>query len=127
MSILGLYSRIQSIENMVNELKVSGTSGGSEVASASIPEEKVVDLTQFSEFNELKEKVKMLEVADGELSNKFSEVSNMLNSYVSLSDFSATNSTLDNKLETLVSHIDKLNNVVNILHSKVTALEEKLS
>jgi uncharacterized coiled-coil DUF342 family protein len=127
MSIVGLYSRIQSIENMVNELKVSGTSGGSEVASASIPEEKVVDLTQFSEFNELKEKVKMLEVADGELSNKFSEVSNMLNSYVSLSDFSATNSTLDNKLETLVSHIDKLNNVVNILHSKVTALEEKLS
>jgi uncharacterized coiled-coil DUF342 family protein len=112
---------------MVNELKVSGTSGGSEVASASVPEEKVVDLTQFSEFNELKEKVKMLEVADGELSNKFSEVSNMLNSYVSLSDFSATNSTLDNKLETLVSHIDKLNNVVNILHSKVTALEEKLS
>ena len=127
MSIVGLYSRIQSIENMVNELKVSGTSGGSEVASASVPEEKVVDLTQFSEFNELKEKVKMLEVADGELSNKFSEVSNMLNSYVPLSDFSASNSTLDNKLETLVSHIDKLNNVVNILHSKVTALEEKLS
>jgi hypothetical protein len=127
MSIVGLYSRIQSIENMVNELKVSGTSGGSEVASASVPEEKVVDLTQFSEFNELKEKVKMLEVADGELSNNFSEVSNMLNSYVPLSDFSATNSTLDNKLETLVSHIDKLNNVVNILHSKVTSLEEKLS
>ena len=127
MSIVGLYSRIQSIENMVNELKVSGTSGGSEVASASVPEEKVIDLTQFSEFNELKEKIKMLEVADGELSNKFSEVSNMLNSYVPLSDFSATNSTLDNKLETLVSHIDKLNNVVNILHSKVTALEEKLS
>jgi uncharacterized coiled-coil DUF342 family protein len=127
MSIVGLYSRIQSIENMVNELKVSGTSGVSDVASASVPEEKVVDLTQFSEFNELKEKIKMLEVADGELSNKFSEVSNMLNSYVPLSDFSATNSTLDNKLETLVSHIDKLNNVVNILHSKVTALEEKLS
>ena len=127
MSIVGLYSRIQSIENMVNELKVSGTSGGSEVASASVPEEKVVDLTQFSEFNELKEKVKMLEVADGELSNNFSEVSNMLNSYVPLSDFSATNSTLDNKLETLVSHIDKLNNVVNTLHSKVTSLEEKLS
>ena len=127
MSIVGLYSRIQSIENMVNELKVSGTSGGSEVASASVPEEKVVDLTQFSEFNELKEKVKMLEVADGELSNKFSEVSNMLNSYVPLSDFSATNSTLDNKLETLVSHIDKLNNVVNTLYSKVTSLEEKLS
>ena len=127
MSIVGLYSRIQSIENMVNELKVSGTSGGSEVASASVPEEKVIDLTQFSEFNELKEKVKMLEVADGELSNNFSEVSNMLNSYVPLSDFSATNSTLDNKLETLVSHIDKLNNVVNILHSKVTSLEEKLS
>lgn len=127
MSIVGLYSRIQSIENMVNELKVSGTSGGSEVASASVPEEKVVDLTQFSEFNELKEKIKMLEVADGELSNKFSEVSNMLNSYVPLSDFSATNSTLDNKLETLISHIDKLNNVVNILHSKVTSLEEKLS
>ena len=127
MSIVGLYSRIQSIENMVNELKVSGTSGGSEVASASVPEEKVVDLTQFSEFNELKEKVKMLEVADGELSNNFSEVSNMLNSYVPLSDFSATNSTLDNKLETLVSHIDKLNNVVNTLYSKVTSLEEKLS
>lgn len=127
MSIVGLYSRIQSIENMVNELKVSGTSGGSEVASASVPEEKVIDLTQFSEFNELKEKIKMLEVADGELSNNFSEVSNMLNSYVPLSDFSATNSTLDNKLETLISHIDKLNNVVNILHSKVTSLEEKLS
>jgi hypothetical protein len=127
MSIVGLYSRIQSIENMVNELKVSGTSGGSEVASASVPEEKVIDLTQFSEFNELKEKIKMLEVADGELSNNFSEVSNMLNSYVPLSDFSATNSTLDNKLETLISHIDKLNNVVNILHSKVTALEDKLS
>ena len=127
MSIVGLYSRIQSIENMVNELKVSGTSGGSEVASASVPEEKVIDLTQFSEFNELKEKIKILEVADGELSNKFSEVSNMLNSYTPLSDFSAMNSTLDNKLETLVSHIDKLNNVVNILHSKVTALEEKLS
>ena len=127
MSIVGLYSRIQSIENMVNELKVSGTSGGSEVASASVPEEKVIDLTQFSEFNELKEKIKMLEVADGELSNKFSEVSNMLNSYVPLSDFSATNSTIDNKLETLISHIDKLNNVVNTLYSKVTSLEEKLS
>jgi len=127
MSIVGLYSRIQSIENMVNELKVSGTSGGSEVASASVPEEKVIDLTQFSEFNELKEKIKMLEVADGELSNKFSEVSNMLNSYVPLSDFSATNSTIDNKLETLISHIDKLNNAVNTLYSKVTSLEEKLS
>jgi hypothetical protein len=127
MSIVGLYSRIQSIENMVNELKVSGTSGGSEVSNASIPEEKVVDLTQFSEFNELKEKIKMLEVADGELSNKFSEVSSMLNSYVPLSDFSAMNSTFDNKLENLVSHIDKLNNAVNTLYSKVTALEEKLS
>jgi chaperonin cofactor prefoldin len=127
MSIVGLYSRIQSIENMVNELKVSGTSGGSEVSNASIPEEKVVDLTQFSEFNELKEKIKMLEVADGELSNKFSEVSSMLNSYVPLSDFSGMNSTLDNKLENLVSHIDKLNNAVNTLYSKVTALEEKLS
>ena len=69
----------------------------------------------------------MLEVADGELSNKFSEVSNMLNSYVPLSDFSATNSTIDNKLETLISHIDKLNNAVNTLYSKVTSLEEKLS
>jgi hypothetical protein len=127
MSIVGLYSRIQSIENMVNELKVSGTSGGSEVSNASIPEEKVVDLTQFSEFNELKEKIKVLEVADGELSNKFSEVSSMLNSYVPLSDFSAMNSTFDNKLENLVSHIDKLNNAVNTLYSKVTALEEKLS
>jgi hypothetical protein len=127
MSIVGLYSRIQSIENMVNELKVSGTSGGSEVSNASIPEEKVVDLTQFSEFNELKEKIKMLEVADGELSNKFSEVSSMLNSYAPLSDFSAMNSTFDNKLENLVSHIDKLNNAVNTLYSKVTALEEKLS
>jgi hypothetical protein len=127
MSIVGLYSRIQSIENIVNELKVSGTSGGSEVSNASIPEEKVVDLTQFSEFNELKEKIKMLEVADGELSNKFSEVSSMLNSYVPLSDFSAMNSTFDNKLENLVSHIDKLNNAVNTLYSKVTALEEKLS
>jgi predicted nuclease with TOPRIM domain len=127
MSIVGLYSRIQSIENMVNELKVSGTSGGSEVSNTSIPEEKVVDLTQFSEFNELKEKIKMLEVADGELSNKFSEVSSMLNSYVPLSDFSGMNSTLDNKLENLVSHIDKLNNAVNTLYSKVTALEEKLS
>jgi hypothetical protein len=127
MSIVGLYSRIQSIENIVNELKVSGTSGGSEVSNASIPEEKVVDLTQFSEFNELKEKIKMLEVADGELSNNFSEVSSMLNSYVPLSDFSAMNSTFDNKLENLVSHIDKLNNAVNTLYSKVTALEEKLS
>ena len=127
MSIVGLYSRIQSIENMVNELKVSGISGGSEVSNASIPEEKVVDLTQFSEFNELKEKIKMLEVADGELSNKFSDVSSMLNSYVPLSDFSAMNSTFDNKLENLVSHIDKLNNAVNTLYSKVTALEEKLS
>ena len=41
MSMVGLYSRIQSIEAMVNELKISGVSTDS--GFSSVPEEKVVD------------------------------------------------------------------------------------
>ena len=127
MSMVGLYSRIQSIEAMVNELKISGVSGVStDSGFSSVPEEKVVDLTQLPEFNELTEKVKSLEVADAELSTKIADVPTLLTSFVNLDDFSALSAKVE-KLEKLTTQIDKLNSKFDSLSSKVASLEAKLS
>jgi hypothetical protein len=127
MSMVGLYSRIQSIEAMVNELKISGVSGVStDSGFSSVPEEKVVDLTQLPEFNELTEKVKSLEVADAELSTKIADVPNLLTSLVNLDDFSALSAKVE-KLEKLTTQMDKLNSKFDSLSSKVASLEAKLS
>jgi hypothetical protein len=124
MSMVGLYSRIQSIEAMVNELKISGVSTDS--GFSSVPEEKVVDLTQLPEFNELTEKVKSLEVADAELSTKIADVPTLLTSFVNLDDFSALSAKVE-KLEKLTTQMDKLNSKFDSLSSKVASLEAKLS
>jgi tetrahydromethanopterin S-methyltransferase subunit B len=124
MSMVGLYSRIQSIEAMVNELKISGVSTDS--GFSSVPEEKVVDLTQLPEFNELTEKVKSLEVADTELSTKIADVPTLLTSFVNLDDFSALSAKVE-KLEKLTTQMDKLNSKFDSLSSKVASLEAKLS
>ena len=127
MSMVGLYSRIQSIEAMVNELKISGVSGVStDSGFSSVPEEKVVDLTQLPEFNELTEKVKLLEVADAELSTKIADVPTLLTSFVNLDDFSALSAKVE-KLEKLTTQMDKLNSKFDSLSSKVASLEAKLS
>ena len=127
MSMVGLYSRIQSIEAMVNELKISGVSGVStDSGFSSVPEEKVVDLTQLPEFNELTEKVKSLEVADAELSTKIADVPTLLTSFVNLDDFSALSAKVE-KLEKLTTQMDKLNSKVDSLSSKISSLESKLS
>lgn len=127
MSMVGLYSRIQSIEAMVNELKISGVSGVStDSGFSSVPEEKVVDLTQLLEFNELTEKVKSLEVADAELSTKIADVPTLLTSFVNLDDFSALSAKVE-KLEKLTTQMDKLNSKFDSLSSKVASLEAKLS
>jgi hypothetical protein len=127
MSMVGLYSRIQSIEAMVNELKISGVSGVStDSGFSSVPEEKVVDLTQLPEFNELTEKVKSLEVADTELSTKIADVPTLLTSFVNLDDFSALSAKVE-KLEKLTTQMDKLNSKFDSLSSKVASLEAKLS
>jgi hypothetical protein len=127
MSMVGLYSRIQSIEAMVNELKISGVSGVStDSGFSSVPEEKVVDLTQLPEFNELTEKVKSLEVADAELSTKIADVPTLLTSFVNLDDFSALSAKVE-KLEKLTTQMDKLNSKFDSLSSKVASLEAKLS
>lgn len=127
MSMVGLYSRIQSIEAMVNELKISGVSGVStDSGFSSVAEEKVVDLTQLPEFNELTEKVKSLEIADGELSTKIADVPNLLTSFVNTDDFSALSAKVE-KLEKLTTQMDKLNSKVDSLSSKVASLEAKLS
>ena len=124
MSMVGLYSRIQSIEAMVNELKISGVSTDS--GFSSVPEEKVVDLTQLPEFNELTEKVKSLEVADTELSTKIADVPTLLTSFVNLDDFTALSAKVE-KLEKLTTQMDKLNSKFDSLSSKVASLEAKLS
>lgn len=127
MSMVGLYSRIQSIEAMVNELKMSGVSGISTDSSvSSVPEEKVVDLTQLPEFNDLTEKVKSLEVADAELSTKIADVPTLLTSFVNLDDFSTLSAKVE-KLEKLTTQMDKLNSKIDSLSSKVASLEAKLS
>jgi hypothetical protein len=126
MSMVGLYSRIQSIEAMVNELKISGVSGVStDSGFSSVPEEKVVDLTQLPEFNELTEKVKSLEVADAELSTKIADVPTLLTSFVNLDDFSALSAKVE-KLEKLTTQMDKLNSKFDSLSSKVASLEAKI-
>jgi len=124
MSMVGLYSRIQSIEAMVNELKISGVSTDS--GFSSVPEEKVVDLTQLTEFKELTEKVKLLEVTDAELSTKIADVPTLLTSFVNLDDFAALSAKVE-KLEKLTTQMDKLNSKVDSLSSKVASLESKLS
>ena len=50
MSIIGLYSRIQSIEATVNELKNSGVSGVSSDSGVSndVLDDKLMDLTKLN-------------------------------------------------------------------------------
>lgn len=128
MSIIGLYSRIQSIEATVNELKNSGVSGVSSDSGVSndILDDKVMDLTKLNEFNELVDKVKSLEIADGDLSIKMTDITNLLSSYVTLSDFTALSAKVE-KLEKLTTQMDKLNSKVDSLSSKISSLESKLS
>ncbi len=136
MSIVGLYSKIQYLEAVINEVKnaqvayassgvpgvpVEGVSGN----MATVPEEKVIDLTQLNEFNELSEKVKALQVVDGELSTKLAEVPALLSSYVPATDFAALSAKVD-KMEKLNSQMDKLNSKLDSLISKVSALESKV-
>ena len=128
MSIIGLYSRIQSIEATVNELKNSGVYGVSSDSGVSndVLDDKVMDLTKLNEFNELVDKVKSLEIADGDLSIKMTDITNLLSSYVTLSDFTALSAKVE-KLEKLTTQIDKLNSKVDSLSSKISSLESKLS
>ena len=128
MSIIGLYSRIQSIEATVNELKNSGVSGVSSDSGVSndVLDDKVMDLTKLNEFNELVDKVKSLEIADGDLSIKMTDITNLLSSYVTLSDFTALSAKVE-KLENLTTQMDKLNSKVDSLSSKISSLESKLS
>jgi len=128
MSIIGLYSRIQSIEATVNELKNSGVYGVSSDSGVSndVLDDKVMDLTKLNEFNELVDKVKSLEIADGDLSIKMTDITNLLSSYVTLSDFTALSAKVE-KLEKLTTQMDKLNSKVDSLSSKISSLESKLS
>ena len=125
MSIIGLYSRIQSIEATVNELKNSGVSSDSGVSN-DVLDDKVMDLTKLNEFNELVDKVKSLEIADGDLAIKMTDITNLLSSYVTLSDFTALSAKVE-KLEKLTTQMDKLNSKVDSLSSKISSLESKLS
>ena len=128
MSIIGLYSRIQSIEATVNELKNSGVYGVSSDSGVSndVLDDKVMDLTKLNEFNELVDKVKSLEIADGDLAIKMTDITNLLSSYVTLSDFTALSAKVE-KLEKLTTQMDKLNSKVDSLSSKISSLESKLS
>ena len=141
MSIVGLYSKIQYLEAVINEVKNAQVSGASSVAgvnevngvpgvvvegASGVPEEKVIDLTQLNEFNELSEKVKALEVVDGELSTKIAEVPALLSSYVPSADFAALNAKVE-KMEKLNSQMDKLNSKLDSLISKVSTLESKVA
>lgn len=138
MSIVGLYSKIQYLEAVINEVKNAQVSGASSVAgvngvpgvvvegASGVPEEKVIDLTQLNEFNELSEKVKALEVVDGELSAKIAEVPALLSSYVPSADFAALNAKVE-KMEKLNSQMDKLNSKLDSLISKVSTLESKVA
>ena len=135
MSIVGLYSKIQYLETLINEVKnsqvsvcgvsdVSGVSGVGDMAN--VQDEKVIDLTQMSEFNELSEKVSALQVADGELSAKVAEVPTLLSSYVSATDFASLNTKVE-KMEKLNTQMDKLNSKIDSLISKVSSLESKVA
>jgi hypothetical protein len=141
MSIVGLYSKIQYLEAVINEVKNAQVSGASSVpgvngvpgvpgvvveGASGVPEEKVIDLTQLNEFNELSEKVKALEVVDGELSTKIAEVPALLSSYVPSADFAALNAKVE-KMEKLNGQMDKLNSKLDSLISKVSALESKVA
>ena len=85
-----------------------------------------MDLTKLNEFNELVDKVKSLEIADGDLSIKMTDITNLLSSYVTLSDFTALSAKVE-KLEKLTTQMDKLNSKVDSLSSKISSLESKLS
>jgi valyl-tRNA synthetase len=132
MSIVGLYSKIQYLEAVINEVKnAQSAAPAAPVAPAdglsdmtSVPEEKAIDLTQLNEFNELTYKVKALEVVDGELSTKIAEVPVLLSSYVPLADFAALTSKVE-KMEKLNDQMDKLNSKLDSLISKVAALESQ--
>ena len=131
MSIVGLYSKIQYLEAVINEVKNSQAASGSVAAAyaasgdmASVPEEKAIDLTQLNEFNELSDKVKALEVVDGELSTKMAEVPALLSAYVPLADFAALTAKVE-KMEKLNSQMDRLNSKLDSLVSKVAALESQ--
>jgi DNA repair ATPase RecN len=138
MSIVGLYSKIQYLEAVINEVKNAQVASASSVAgvpgvngvvvegASGVPEEKVIDLTQLNEFNELSEKVKALEVVDGELSTKIAEVPALLSSYVPSADFAALNAKVE-KMEKLNSQMDKLNSKLDSLISKVSTLESKVA
>lgn len=132
MSIVGLYSKIQYLETLINEVKNSQVSvcGVSDVSGvgdmANVQDEKVIDLTQMSEFNELSEKVSALQVADGELSAKVAEVPTLLSSYVSATDFASLNTKVE-KMEKLNTQMDKLNSKLDSLISKVSSLESKVA
>lgn len=132
MSIVGLYSKIQYLEAVINEVKNAQVSGASSVAvvpaegASGVPEEKVIDLTQLNEFNELSEKVKALQVVEGELSAKIAEVPTLLSSYVPATDFAALNVKVE-KMEKLNSQMDKLNSKIDSLISKVSSLESKVA
>jgi DNA repair ATPase RecN len=138
MSIVGLYSKIQYLEAVINEVKntqvayassatgVTGVPGVPTEGASGVPEEKVIDLTQLNEFNELSEKVKALEVVDGELSTKIAEVPALLSSYVPSADFAALNAKVE-KMEKLNGQMDKLNSKLDSLISKVSALESKVA
>jgi hypothetical protein len=144
MSIVGLYSKIQYLEAVINEVKNAQVSGASSVAgvhgvhgvhgvngvvvegASGVPEEKVIDLTQLNEFNELSEKVKALEVVDGELSTKIAEVPALLSSYVPSADFAALNAKVE-KMDKLNNQMDKLNSKLDSLISKVSSLESKVA
>lgn len=132
MSVVGLYSKIQYLEALINDVKNSqvstgvstGVSGAGDMAN--VPDEKVIDLTQMREFNELSEKVSALQVADGELSAKVAEVPTILSSYVSATDFASLNTKVE-KMEKLNNQMDKLNSKLDSLISKVSSLESKVA
>ncbi len=135
MSIVGLYSKIQYLEAVINEVKntqvayassATGVTGVPTEGASGVPEEKVIDLTQLNEFNELSEKVKALQVVDGELSTKIAEVPALLSSYVPSADFAALNAKVE-KMEKLNGQMDKLNSKLDSLISKVSALESKVA
>lgn len=128
MSVVGLYSKIQYLEALINDVKNSqvstDVSGSGDMAN--VPDEKVIDLTQMREFNELSEKVSALQVADGELSAKVAEVPTILSSYVSATDFASLNTKVE-KMEKLNTQMDKLNSKLDSLISKVSSLESKVA
>lgn len=126
MSIVGLYSKIQYLEAVINEVKKAQSAAPADGLGdmTSVPEEKAIDLTQLNEFNELTDKVKALEVVDGELSTKIAEVPALLSAYVPLADFAALTAKVE-KMEKLNGQMDKLNSKLDSLISKVAALESQ--